>query len=82
MHICNTSEMTAPQETGYVTIWEQKQTCSLANSFIWLTGNQARYVSVVRHHRGTPTMMTTAAMDRAASWPRLRSEKCKRINGH
>lgn len=56
---------------------KHEQTCRLANSFIWLTGNQARYVSVVRHHRGTPTMMTTAAMDRAASWPRLRSERHK-----
>lgn len=51
------------------------QTCRLDRAFIWLTGNQARYVSVVRHHRGTPTMMTTAAMDRAAIWPRLRSAR-------
>lgn len=54
---------------------KQEQTCRLANSFISLTGNQARYVSVVRHHKGTPTMMTTAAIDRAAIWPRLRSER-------
>lgn len=50
-------------------------TCRLDNSFIWLTGNQARYVSVVRHHRGAPTRMTMAAMDRAARWPRLCSER-------
>lgn len=54
---------------------DTEQTWRLDRAFIWLTGNHARYVSVVRHHRGTPTMMTTAAIDRAAIWPRLRSAR-------
>lgn len=45
---------------------------------MWLTGSQARYVSVVRHHRGSPTRMTIAAIDRAAVWPRLFSARQKK----
>lgn len=58
---------------------DTEQTWRLDRAFIWLTGNHARYVSVVRHHRGTPTMMTTAAIDRAAIWPRLRSARHTQI---
>lgn len=48
-----------------------QQTFKFAISFIWLTGSQARYVSVVRHHKGSPTRMTIAAIERVAVWPRF-----------
>lgn len=45
-------------------------TRSVSSSMISENGSQARYVSVVFHHKGMPTTITTAAMARAAYRPR------------